>query len=72
MKLWPSKIVLGARDKPMIVLTYKGEEKHLAAEEISSMVLSKMKEVAQAYLGNAVKQAVIIVPVYFNNSQNQW
>ncbi|KAJ1414173.1 Heat shock protein 70 family [Sesbania bispinosa] len=71
MKLWPFKVVPGIRDKPMIVVTYKGEEKHLAAEEISSMVLSKMKEVAEAYLGHAVKQAVITVPAYFNNSQRQ-
>ncbi|XP_061342665.1 heat shock 70 kDa protein-like isoform X1 [Gastrolobium bilobum] len=71
MKVWPFKVVPGTRDKPMIVVTYKGEEKHLAAEEISSMVLSKMKEVAEAYLGHAVKHAVITVPAYFNNSQRQ-
>ncbi|TKY71898.1 Heat shock 70 kDa protein [Spatholobus suberectus] len=71
MKLWPFKVVPGTRDKPMIAVTYKGEETHLAAEEISSMVLFKMKEVAEAYLGDAVKDAVITVPAYFTNSQRQ-
>ncbi|KAK7306455.1 hypothetical protein VNO77_44396 [Canavalia gladiata] len=71
MNLWPFKVVPGKRDKPMIAVTYKGEEKHLAAEEISSMVLSKMKEVAEAYLGHSVKDAVITVPAYFSNSQRQ-
>lgn len=71
MKHWPFKVVTGPRDKPMIVVTYKGEEKQVSAEEISSMVLSKMKEMAEAYLGHAVKHAVITVPAYFNNSQRQ-
>lgn len=71
MKHWPFKVVPGPRDKPMIVVTYKGEEKQVSAEEISSMVLSKMKEIAEAYLGHAVKNAVITVPAYFNNSQRQ-
>lgn len=71
MKHWPFKVVAGPGDKPMIVVNYKGEEKQFAAEEISSMVLVKMKEVAEAYLGQTVKNAVITVPAYFNDSQRQ-
>ncbi|BAT87250.1 hypothetical protein VIGAN_05059900, partial [Vigna angularis var. angularis] len=71
MKLWPFKVVPGSRDKPMISVTYRDEEKNLAAEEISSMVLFKMKEVAEAYLGHAVNDAVITVPAYFSNAQRQ-
>lgn len=54
-------------------VTYKGEKKVFKAEEISSMVLMKMKEVAQAYLGSerVVKKAVVTVPAYFNDSQRQ-
>ncbi|PON77779.1 Heat shock protein 70 family [Parasponia andersonii] len=51
MKLWPFKVVPGPGDKPMIVVQYKGKEKQFAAEEISSMVLTKMKEIAEAFLG---------------------
>ncbi|KAL9326067.1 hypothetical protein ACSQ67_006712 [Phaseolus vulgaris] len=71
MKLWPFKVVAGPGDKPMIVVSYKGEEKKFSAEEISSMVLIKMREVAEAFLGHAVKNAVITVPAYFNDSQRQ-
>ncbi|GLT38259.1 hypothetical protein SLA2020_125190 [Shorea laevis] len=71
MKHWPFKVVAGAGDKPMIVVSYKGEEKMFAPEEISSMVLTKMKEVAETYLGHNVKNAVITVPAYFNDSQRQ-
>ncbi|KAJ9549326.1 hypothetical protein OSB04_021869 [Centaurea solstitialis] len=71
MKVWPFKIIQGKGGKPMIVVTYKGVEKHFAAEEISSMVLSKMKEVANAYLNTDVKTAVITVPAYFDDSQRQ-
>ena len=53
----------------MIVITYKGEEKHFSAEEISSMVLKKMREMVEAYLGTIVKNAVVTVPTYFNDSQ---
>eukprot|EP00253_Pinus_taeda_P014364 PITA_14364 len=70
-KLWPFKVISGVGDKPSIVVTYKGEEKHFAAEEISSMVLTKMKEIAEAYLGTTVKNAVVTVPAYFNDSQRQ-
>ncbi|GKV26934.1 hypothetical protein SLEP1_g36147 [Rubroshorea leprosula] len=71
MKHWPFKVVAGPGDKPMIVVTYKGEEKQFAAEEISSMVLTKMKEIAEAFLGHTVKNAVVTVPAYFNDSQRQ-
>ncbi|XLR42689.1 hypothetical protein S83_027349 [Arachis hypogaea] len=71
MKHWPFKVVPGPADKPMIVVNYKGEEKHFAAEEISSMVLTKMKEVAEAFLGHTIKNAVVTVPAYFNDSQRQ-
>ncbi|GLT77987.1 hypothetical protein SLA2020_495390 [Shorea laevis] len=71
IKLWPFKVIEGPADKPMIVVTYKGEEKHFAAEEISSMVIKKMREVAEAYLGTTVKNAVITVPAYFNDSQRK-
>nr|GEZ16073.1 heat shock cognate 70 kDa protein 2-like [Tanacetum cinerariifolium] len=55
----------------MIAVNYKGEEKTFAAEEISSMVLIKMKEIAEAFLGSTVKNAVVTVPAYFNDSQRQ-
>ena len=51
IKLWPFKVIESSSDKPMIVVNYKGEEKHFGAEEISSMVLKKMRETAEAYLG---------------------
>ncbi|XVF20074.1 hypothetical protein REPUB_Repub11eG0167000 [Reevesia pubescens] len=71
MKLWPFKVIPGPGDKPKIVATYKGEEKQFSAEEISSMVLMKMKEIAEAYLGSTIKNAVVAVPAYFNDSQRQ-
>lgn len=71
IKLWPFKVIEGHADKPMIVVTYKGEEKHFAAEEISSMVLKKMREIAEAYLNKPVKNAVVTVPAYFNDSQRK-
>jgi len=70
-KLWPFKLVSGAGDKPMIEVVSQGETKKFHPEEISSMVLSKMKETAEAYLGGAVSDAVITVPAYFNDSQRQ-
>ncbi|KAH6762668.1 heat shock protein 70 [Perilla frutescens var. hirtella] len=69
--LWPFKVIPGPGDKPMITATYKGEEKQFAAEQISSMVLTKMKEIAEVYLGSTVKNAVVTVPAYFNDSQRQ-
>ncbi|KAK2360754.1 heat shock cognate 70 kDa protein [Trifolium repens] len=69
--LWPFKVVAGVNDKPMITLKYKGQEKQFCAEEISSMVLTKMREVAEAYLQSPVKNAVVTVPAYFNDSQRK-
>ncbi|CAD8095890.1 unnamed protein product [Paramecium primaurelia] len=71
MKLWPFKVEAGQDDKPLIVVKFKGETKKFHPEEISSMVLTKMKEIAEAYLGKPVKNAVITVPAYFNDSQRQ-
>ncbi|KAJ6432671.1 hypothetical protein OIU84_019836 [Salix udensis] len=71
IKLWPFKVIPGPGDKPMIVITHKGEEKQFSAEEISSMVLIKMREIAEAYLGITIKNAVVTVPAYFNDSQRQ-
>ncbi|KAH9288229.1 hypothetical protein KI387_032346, partial [Taxus chinensis] len=70
-KLWPFKVFAGPGEKPMICVFYKGEDKQFAAEEISSMVLISMKEIAEAYLGSIVKNAIVIVPAYFNDSQRQ-
>eukprot|EP01134_Creolimax_fragrantissima_P003267 CFRG3267T1 len=58
-------------NKPMIQVEYKGETKVFAPEEISSMILIKMKETAEAYLGYDINNAVITVPAYFNDSQRQ-
>lgn len=70
MKHWPFKVV-GDGGKPKIQVEYKGEDKTFYPEEISSMVLVKMKEIAEAYLGQQVSNAVITVPAYFNDSQRQ-
>jgi len=71
MKHWPFKVIPKGGDKPYIQVRFKGEIKEFAPEEISSMVLLKMKETAEAYLGKSVKDAVITVPAYFNDSQRQ-
>ncbi|KAH9422439.1 Heat shock 70 kDa protein 1A [Dermatophagoides pteronyssinus] len=70
MKFWPFKVV-NEGGKPKIEVDYKGEVKRFFPEEISSMVLIKMKEIAEAYLGKKVTDAVITVPAYFNDSQRQ-
>ena len=71
MKLWPFTVEAGADDKPVIVVKFKGENKRFHPEEISSMVLTKMKETAEAFLGQTVKNAVVTVPAYFNDNQRQ-
>jgi len=70
MKHWPFEVI-DKGTKPYIQVEYKGEKKVFSPEEISSMVLVKMKETAEAYLGKTVKNAVITVPAYFNDSQRQ-
>ena len=70
MKHWPFKVT-SMGGKPNIEAEFKGERKTFSPEEISSMVLTKMKETAEAYLGLKVKDAVITVPAYFNDSQRQ-
>merc|ERR1712048_932804 len=71
IKLWPFKVIAGSGDKPIIVATVQGEEKKFHPEEVSSMILTKMKETAEAYLGTKVNDAVVTVPAYFNDSQRQ-
>lgn len=71
IKLWPFKVEAGADDKPIIVVDFKGETKKFHPEQISAMVLEKMKEISEAYLGKTVTDAVITVPAYFNDSQRQ-
>ncbi|XP_063255588.1 heat shock-related 70 kDa protein 2 [Prinia subflava] len=70
MKHWPFRVVNDG-GKPKVQVEYKGEMKTFFPEEISSMVLTKMKEIAEAYLGCKVQNAVITVPAYFNDSQRQ-
>ncbi|XP_058741081.1 heat shock cognate 70 kDa protein-like [Vicia villosa] len=71
MKLWPFKVIAGVEDKPVIVVKYKGQEKHFCAEEISSMVLTKLREVAEEFVDFPVKNVVVTVPAYFNDSQRK-
>jgi len=71
LKHWPFKVVAGADSKPQIIVEFKGESKTFQPEEISSMVLIKMREVSEAFIGKQVKNAVITVPAYFNDSQRQ-
>jgi L1 cell adhesion molecule like protein len=70
LKHWPFT-VKNDNGKPKIEVEYKGETKTFFPEEISSMVLLKMKEVAESYLGKTLTDAVITVPAYFNDSQRQ-
>jgi heat shock protein 1/8 len=70
MKHWPFKVV-NSGGKPRLQVEYKNEVKAFTPEEISAMVLTKMKETAEAYLGYEVKDAVVTVPAYFNDSQRQ-
>jgi len=70
-KLWPFKVMRGPNDKPLILVKYKDEVKEFTPEQISSMILTKMKETAEAYLGFPVKKAVVTVPAYFNDAQRR-
>lgn len=69
MKTWPFKVIRGPDNRPKIQVNVQGEEKSFFPEEISSMVLSKMRDIAQTYLGAPVNSAVVTVPAYFNDAQ---
>lgn len=71
MKHWPFKVISNSHNQPLFEVTYKNELKQFTPEEISSMVLTKMKEIAESYLGETVKDAVITVPAYFNDAQRK-
>jgi len=71
LKQWAFDVKAGAGGKPIIEVDVMGEKKKFHPEEISAMVLGKMKEVAEAYLGHPVTKAVITVPARFNDSQRQ-
>ncbi|KAM4703430.1 heat shock cognate 71 kDa protein-like [Rhinophrynus dorsalis] len=70
MKHWPFTVINDA-GRPKVKVEYKGESKTFYPEEISSMVLTKMKEISEAYLGKTINNAVVTVPAYFNDSQRQ-
>ena len=70
MKQWPFKVISDA-GKPKLHVEYQNETKTLSPEEVSAMVLTSMKETAEAYLGEKVTDAVITVPAYFNDAQRQ-
>jgi heat shock protein 1/8 len=71
LKTLPYKVIRSAGDKCKVEVQYKGETRQFSPEEISAMILSYMKETAEAYLGHTVKNAVITVPAYFNDAQRQ-
>ena len=71
IKSWPFKVVKGPDNRLQISVTYKKNEKLFYAEEISAMILSEIKETAESYIGKPIKNAVITVPAYFNDSQRQ-
>ncbi|XP_074262968.1 heat shock 70 kDa protein 18-like [Silene latifolia] len=74
IKLWPFKVIPhpDSQDKdPMIEVTYKGEHKHFTPQEISAMILVKLKDMAESHLGSQVNNAVVTVPAYFTDSQRQ-
>ena len=71
MKLWSYDVVDDGNNKSQIKVQFKGEEKKYYPEEISAMVLTKMKDIAEEFLGEPVKDAVVTVPAYFNDAARQ-
>ena len=71
IKHFPYTVKSDSDGKPVIEVSYKNELKTFKPEEVSSMVLSKMKEIAEAYMGEDIQNAVITVPAYFNDAQRQ-
>jgi heat shock protein 1/8 len=70
-KLWSFNVTGDKDNKPLINVTYKKEDKQFHPEEISAMVIQRLKETTEAYLGHPLKKVVITVPAYFNDSQRQ-
>ena len=70
VQLWPFTVV-NEGGRPLIQVDYQGKPKRFKPEEISAMVLGKMKETAEAYIGAPVERAVVTVPAYFNDAQRQ-
>ncbi|KAH6853634.1 glucose-regulated protein [Chaetomium sp. MPI-CAGE-AT-0009] len=71
IKHMPFKVIAGPGDKPVVEVNVGGEARQFTPEEISAMVLGKMKDIAEAYLGQKVQHAVVTVPAYFNDKQRQ-
>lgn len=71
LKHFPFKVICGPDEKPQIQVVYKGETKTFSPEEISSMVLTKMKDIASDYLGSKVTEAIVTVPAYFSDAQRK-
>jgi len=71
IKTFPFKVVSHNSGSCGIQIEFKGEKKTFTPEEVSAMILTKMKEIAESYLGHKVTDAVITVPAYFNDAQRQ-
>jgi heat shock protein 1/8 len=71
MRTWPFKVVDDGQNRPQVEVELNGETKRMYPEELSAMVLGKLKAMAEAYLGQEVKDAVVTVPAYFNDAQRQ-
>jgi heat shock protein 1/8 len=71
IKRWPFKVEADDHNRPVVVVTHKGETKRFHAEELTAMVLIRLKEAAEKYLKTYVKRAVITVPAYFRDGQRQ-
>ena len=72
INIWPFEVSKDDRtDRPVIIVEYKGQNKKFYAEEISAMILQKMKQISEEYLGKKIEDAVITVPAYFNDTQRQ-
>ena len=71
IQAWPFEVVAGENNRPMLTATIDGEQKKLFPQQISAKVLEKLKNVASEYLGKEVKNAVVTVPAYFNDTQKK-
>ena len=71
MRTWPFKVVDDGKNRPQVEVEINGDMKRMYPEELSAMVLGKLKAMAEAYLGEEVKDAVVTVPAYFNDAQRQ-